>query len=338
MKLTTSVAWLTALTLTTTVPAFAGQHQRRDQNRSSEGTKSQDNGQNNRTQDRAVERRADAPRAEAPRAAAPQARTDAPRAAAPPTRIDPPRAAEQPRAEAPRADANRRQGDNGQRQNGARQNDNRQNGNRQYDNRQNENRQNENRQNGNRQSDNRQYDRSDYGRRDGGQAVPRVAPRVDNYNRYRGNRPVIIAPRYYGSRGYYSAPYRGYRPYSFRPRTRLNFGIYLGYPEPYVYSYAYPVPVYGYGRPSAPIMIGPNSPYYGGVSLEISPSDGEVFVDGTYAGYVEDFDGTQQPLTLTAGSHRIEIRAPGYETLVLDVNVNPGEIVPYRGDMQAYRY
>lgn len=308
MKLNTSAAILTALTLIA-LPAVAGQHQRHDQNRSADATRSQDNTQNNRAQDRATERRPDAPR-ETPRAQAPRAEA--------------PRAADPPQVESQRADTNRRQGDHGQRQSDARQHDGHQN---------------DNRRNGNRQSDNRQYDRrSDYGRRDSGQAIPRVAPRRDDDNRYRGSRPIIIAPRYYGSRGYYAAPYRGYRPYYFRPWTQLSFGIYRGYSVPYVYSYAYPVPVYGYDRPPAPVMIGPSSPYYGGVSLEISPSDGEVFVDGTYAGYVEDFDGTQQPLTLTAGAHRIEIRAPGYEALVLDVNVNPGEVVPYRGDMLPYRY
>lgn len=174
-----------------------------------------------------------------------------------------------------------------------------------------------------------------------GRAIPRVDPYQGRDNRVRGNRPIIVAPRYYnyGSRGYYSAPYRGYRPYSFRPRTRLNnYGIYLGFPVPYTYYYSYPVPVYGYGRPMAPMMIGPSSPYYGGVSLEISPSNAEVYVDGSYAGWVEDFDGTQQPLTLAAGRHRIEVEAPGYEPLVMDVVVNPGEVVPYRGSLLPYRY
>jgi hypothetical protein len=85
-------------------------------------------------------------------------------------------------------------------------------------------------------------------------------------------------------------------------------------------------------------MIGPGPAYYGGVSLEIAPSHAEVFVDGDYVGLVEDFDGTMQPLTLTPGTHRIEIFAPGYETLVLDVVVRQGEVVPYRGSLLPYRY
>ncbi|MBI4486711.1 MAG: PEGA domain-containing protein [Acidobacteria bacterium] len=176
-----------------------------------------------------------------------------------------------------------------------------------------------------------------------GRAVPRVEPyrgpdyRLDS-RRSRGNRPIIVTPRYYSSGRYYSAPYRGYRPYYFRPRTRLNFGIYSGYSVPYAYVYPYPVQVYGYGRPLAPVTIGPGSPYYGGVSLEISPGYAEVFVDGAYAGWVEDFDGTLQPLTLAPGMHRIEVHAPGYEPFVFDVYVRAGEVVPYRGSLVPSRY
>jgi hypothetical protein len=141
-----------------------------------------------------------------------------------------------------------------------------------------------------------------------------------------------VQPRVYArSYGYYGA-----RPYIFRPRTRLAFGIYLGYGVPYAYTYAYPVPVYGYGAPAAPVYIGPDSTLYGGVTLEISPENAEVFVDGQDVGTVADFDGTNGPLNLTAGQHHIELSAPGYVPLAMDVNVVPGQLIPYRGDMQPY--
>jgi hypothetical protein len=169
-----------------------------------------------------------------------------------------------------------------------------------------------------------------------GRAVPRTEPYREFESRPRGNRPIIVAPRYYNYRSgrYFSAPYRGYRPYFFRPRTRLHYySIYLGYPVHYSYVYSRPVYVYGYGSPAYPVTIGPGAYYYGGVSLEIWPSHAEVFVDGSYAGLVEDFDGTRQPLTLMPGTHRIEIYAPGYEPLIFDVVVRPGEVVPYRGSL-----
>jgi hypothetical protein len=311
-NLTLSAAIVGALALAS-APAFADDR----------GHRSQPAQQSQGDRGHAVERqRADAPRAEAPRAQ-PSRVIETPRVESPrviETQRAQSRVIEAPRAQSPRVieaprTETRRDDSNG------RQYDNRQYNSRQYDNRQSDNRQYNGRQYDNRQSDNRQYDnrgRTD-GRRDLGRAVPR-------------DERTTIAPRYYGSGGYY-------RPYEFRARTRINFGIFLGYPVPYsYYEYPYPVPVYGYGRPGGPVIIGPGTSYYGGVSLEISPSDAEVFVDGQYAGVVRDFDGTQQPLTLTAGSHRLDVRAPGYEPLAMDVNVNPGEVVPYRGDLQPSRY
>jgi len=168
-----------------------------------------------------------------------------------------------------------------------------------------------------------------------GRAVPRaeVVPQ-------RIERPVIVAPRavprvyvpsYYG--GYYG--YRpGYRPYVFRPFSRTPFGLFLGYPVPYAYAFPYAVPVYGYGAPVAPVYITPSSTQYGGIALDITPPDGQVYVDGNYVGTVHDFDGVGAPLNVTAGRHHIDVTAPGYATLSFDVDVIAGQLVPYRGEMQ----
>ena len=189
------------------------------------------------------------------------------------------------------------------------------------------------------------YGRNVYGRSDYGRAVPRpqvIAPRVERpvVISPRAERPIIVAPRVYAPRYYYGGyhGYRpGYRPYAFRPWTRPSFGIFVGYPVQYAYSYPYPVPVYGYGAPSAPIYITPSSTMYGGITLEISPSDAEVFVDGQYVGQVRDFDGVGAPLNLMTGRHRVDVNASGYEPLSFDVDVTPGQLVPYRGDMQPVR-
>jgi hypothetical protein len=193
-----------------------------------------------------------------------------------------------------------------------------------------------------------------------GRAVPRtehptvVAPRSNdrrdehgNYRDERGNYNGRYNDRGYSDRGYsdrgyygrdhgYYSPRSYYRPYLFRPRLSIGFGIFSGYPVPYSYSYPYPIEVYGYRAPRAPVMVGPGSPYYGGVALEMGPYDADVFVDGNYAGKVEDFDGTSQPLTLVAGTHRIEVQAPGYAPLIFDVTVQPGQVIPYRGDLRPY--
>ena len=47
-------------------------------------------------------------------------------------------------------------------------------------------------------------------------------------------------------------------------------------------------------------------------------------------------DGSTQPLTLTGGTHRIDIEARGFAPLTFDVGVQPGQVIPYRGDLQPY--
>jgi hypothetical protein len=73
----------------------------------------------------------------------------------------------------------------------------------------------------------------------------------------------------------------------------------------------------------------------GGVRLRVNARDAEVYVDGYYAGIVDDFDGIWQQLRLDDGGYRVEIRKPGFETLSFDVMVQPGRTVTYRGEMQA---
>jgi hypothetical protein len=193
-------------------------------------------------------------------------------------------------------------------------------------------------------ADDRHHDRGDRRRGESGdnrgrsadrdhsqRAVPRhdvVRPRVV--------RPVVVAPRVVRPR-YYGPAYRHYgpvyRPYAFRPRFNIGFGIRVGYPVA-AYAYPYPVPVYGYSAPPAPVVVGPGSAVYGGISLEMTPDDAAVYVDGGYAGIVSDFDGTRQPLTLAAGTHRIEVQEAGYQPLQFDVTVQAGQVIPYQGDLQ----
>jgi hypothetical protein len=200
----------------------------------------------------------------------------------------------------------------------------------------NQNRGNDNRATDNRRSDNRGYDNRSYqnrGNDNRGYESGRAVPRGNVYApRYEPRYSPRYSPRgygYYGSRSYS-------RPYVFRPRFSIGFGIFAGYPVPYSYSYPYPIMVYGYRAPRERVMVSPGSPYYGGIALEMTPYDADVFVDGTYAGRVEDFDGATQPLTLTAGVHEIEVQAQGYEPMRINVEVQPGQVIPYRGDLRPY--
>ena len=63
------------------------------------------------------------------------------------------------------------------------------------------------------------------------------------------------------------------------------------------------------------------------------PRDAAVYVDGYYAGIVDDFDGVFQRLTLEVGPHAIEIDADGLEPRYFDIYVDPARTVDLRADL-----
>jgi hypothetical protein len=95
-----------------------------------------------------------------------------------------------------------------------------------------------------------------------------------------------------------------------------------------------------------PMQVYTGSAYYesplegapvGGVQLDIDPRRAEVYVDGTYAGLVEEFSGYFRHLELPAGPHDIAIVAPGYDPLSLHVIVSPGATLTQRATLsRAY--
>ena len=70
---------------------------------------------------------------------------------------------------------------------------------------------------------------------------------------------------------------------------------------------------------------------YGGVRIEgAAPSDAQVYVDGYFAGIVEDFEGANKNLNLTAGSHHMEIRVAGQQPVAFDVTVPANQTITVR--------
>ncbi len=72
----------------------------------------------------------------------------------------------------------------------------------------------------------------------------------------------------------------------------------------------------------------------GSLSLLTTPPSAQAYVDGFFVGLAGDFGFTGWPMSIDAGPHRIDLRAPGYETLSFNVMIEPNEILRYRGDMQ----
>jgi hypothetical protein len=75
----------------------------------------------------------------------------------------------------------------------------------------------------------------------------------------------------------------------------------------------------------------------GALKLKVKPADASVYVDGYYAGIVDDFDGVFQKLTLTPGGHHVDLEASGYDPLTFDVAIQPNQTTTYRGEMVKTR-
>lgn len=152
-----------------------------------------------------------------------------------------------------------------------------------------------------------------------GTAVPR-----ESVPRPKGGTTVIV-PSYTYRNSYPHSHYGyGYYPWG---SGGLGFGDYYdGAYDPWWYA-GYP----SYGQSGA---YG-SSFYEGSLHLKMKPRHAQVYVDGYYAGVVDDFDGIFQRLQIEAGPHRIEVRAPGYETVRFDVQIAPDRKTTYRGDLRA---
>jgi hypothetical protein len=162
-----------------------------------------------------------------------------------------------------------------------------------------------------------------------GRAVPRDGrqPVPDRGGRDRDRDRTVIVTRppvynYYYPRRYYPYGYGG-------------FGLGYFYYDPYRWSLGYPT--YGgafYGD------VWRSGRYYGSfydigeLRLRVTPRHAQVFVDGYYAGEVDDYDGVLQSMKMETGPYHIELRAPGYETLEFDVRILPGQKINYRGDLR----
>ena len=127
-----------------------------------------------------------------------------------------------------------------------------------------------------------------------------------------GRTTVVVQPGYYGG-GYYPWGYGG-----------LGLGGYYGgLYDPWWYDDSpYPGSSNGYG-------------YDGSLKLKIKPRDAQVYVDGYFAGRVDDYDGLFQRLTIDSGPHRIEVREDGFEPLMFEVRIQPGRTVTYSGELKA---
>ena len=115
-------------------------------------------------------------------------------------------------------------------------------------------------------------------------------------------------------------------------------GYYSGYYPGYAYgSYWWPYGAYGYGGYWG--WGGGSVDHYvhaasGAVRVLVDPPEARVYVDGYYAGIVDDFDGLFQRLSTSPGRHEITIKLEGYKTYRVKVYVAPDSTLKLRYDLQ----
>jgi hypothetical protein len=154
----------------------------------------------------------------------------------------------------------------------------------------------------------------------GARTADRAIPRSEAPPRPRDTQRVFVYPdyyryynRYYDPWGYggYGLGYFYYSPWAWDPGYYGGYGY--GYGQPRYSAYGYDL---------------------GSLKIKVKPRDAEVYVDGYFAGHVDDFDGIWQSLKLSQGGYRIEVRKPGFETLHFDVRVQPDRTITFRGELK----
>jgi hypothetical protein len=133
----------------------------------------------------------------------------------------------------------------------------------------------------------------------------RPAPQIEQQNRRFGQR----ASRRSGGTVFYFVPSFGWG--------------YPGYP-------GYPQAASAPGMPS--VREEPKAPT-GRLRVELQPGvDPQVYIDGYYVGLLYEVNGE---LTLAPGPHKLELRADGYDSLEVDVQISPDRSITYRGALKT---
>lgn len=146
----------------------------------------------------------------------------------------------------------------------------------------------------------------------------------------RGGYPYSYYPGYYPGYGYgyspwyYPSYYYGYWPYWGGGLYFGSGGSYGGYYGGYYGG--------GYGYP----YVYHSSPHSdaGALRLLVDPEDTKVYLDGYYAGEVDDFDGMFQRLYASPGRHEVTLKRDGYRTHRVRVYVGEESTVKIRHDME----
>jgi hypothetical protein len=113
--------------------------------------------------------------------------------------------------------------------------------------------------------------------------------------------------------GYYGWPY--------------HYGWWTGWSwwYPWGNPYGYGYPGYGHGPPAVyPRQAGPA---YGALDTDVWPARTEVWINGQYVGFVDQFDGFPRFLWLEEGTYDVVFYFEGFKTLARQYTIYPGLVI-----------
>jgi hypothetical protein len=97
-------------------------------------------------------------------------------------------------------------------------------------------------------------------------------------------------------------------------------------------------PWYGWGYPYGwyppPYAYGGRYDDSSALRLQVEPKETEVFIDGYYAGTVDDFDGVFQRLRLEPGEHEVQLYLARHRSITQKVYLQPAATFRVRHTMQ----
>jgi PEGA domain-containing protein len=167
---------------------------------------------------------------------------------------------------------------------------------------------------------------------------------VPQFSRPRNGAPIIgyAIPRPAGAPTtggltFIPAGYANVSPYGYYGYSGIAGAALLGFYDPFdPFAYApfspafFPIGGGGGGYTST----SSNDENEGALRLKVKPDKAKIYVDGGLVGSVYDYAGLFHKLHLEAGVHRVELRAAGYETLTLNVRIERGQTMTYKGTLE----
>ena len=163
-----------------------------------------------------------------------------------------------------------------------------------------------------------------------GDGVPSVPPPRDPLPRFTiaprgGALPPIGLP----------LPPHGVQPPS-QPRPPGRHGRrYAAYYPYWPLTYFYGPPLIEEPAPAPAPAPEPVQQPPGRLFLDVQPGNAQIFADGYYVGMAQDFGLERGGGLIEAGTHRIDVAAPGYEPTAVDLRVTPRQSLTYRATLKA---